>query len=82
MNIKNLFFLFFVFIHSSNLYAEIFYIDIDKIVNQTIVGKYINEEMQKSRKINETKILENKNELKKKRGKLNYPKKYFITKWI
>ena len=70
MNIKNLFFLFFVFIHSSNLYAEIFYIDIDKIVNQTIVGKYINEEMQKSRKINETKILENKNELKKREESL------------
>ena len=70
MNIKNLFFLFFVFIHSSNLYAEIFYIDIDKIINQTIVGKYINEEIQKSRKTNETKILEKKNELKKREENL------------
>ena len=44
MKISNFFFLFCFCIYSSNLYAEIFYIDIDKIINQTIVGKHINKE--------------------------------------
>ena len=57
MKISNFFLFFFFFIYSSNLYAEIFYIDIDKIINQTIIGKHINEEFQNSKKKLIVKIL-------------------------
>ena len=66
MKILNFFFLFFFCIYSNNLYAEIFYIDIDKIINQTNVGKYINEEFENSKKINNAKNLKTKNELIKR----------------
>ena len=56
----------FFYIFSGNLFAEIFYIDIDKIINQTNVGKHINKEFQNSKKINEAKNLESKNQLKKR----------------
>ena len=69
MKILNFFFLFF-FIFSSNLNAEIFYIDIDKILNQTNVGKHINKEFEKSKNINNTKNLKTKNELKKREESL------------
>ena len=69
MKIKKLYLIFF-FIYSSNLNAEIFYIDIDKIINQTNVGKYINNEFKKLKKENNTKNLEIKNELKKKEESL------------
>ncbi|MDC0565949.1 OmpH family outer membrane protein [Candidatus Pelagibacter sp.] len=66
MKISNFFLFFFFFIYSSNLYAEIFYIDIDKIINQTIIGKHINEEFQNSKKKIDSKNIETKNELKKR----------------
>ena len=69
MKIINFFFLFF-FIFSSNLYAEIFYIDIDQIINKTNVGKHINKEFEKLKKENNTKNLEIKNELKKREENL------------
>jgi outer membrane protein len=70
MKILNLIFLFFFIFFSSNLYAEIFYIDIDKIINQTNVGKYINQEFQNEKiKIN-TENLKIKNELKKREESL------------
>jgi outer membrane protein len=64
MKSSNFFLLFFFCIYSSNLYAEIFYIDIDKIINQTNVGKYINEEFQNLKKKNDDKNLKTRNELK------------------
>ena len=70
MKILNFFFLFFFCIYSSNLYAEIFYIDIDKIINQTNVGKHINNEFKNLKKINDSKNLETKNELKKREESL------------
>ena len=66
MKISNFFFLFFFCIYSTTLYAEIFYIDIDRIINQTNVGKYINKEFQNATKKNNTINLETKNELKKR----------------
>ena len=66
MKTLNFIFSFFLIIHSTNLYAEIFYINIDKIINQTNVGKYINEEFQNEKiKIN-TANLKTKDELKKR----------------
>ena len=70
MKILNFFFFFIFFIYSSNLYAEIFYVDIDKIINQTNVGKYINKEFENLKKINDAKNLENKNLLKQKEDTL------------
>ena len=69
MKILNFFFLFF-FIFQSNLNAEIFYIDIDKIINQTNVGKYINKEFENSKNINNAKNLKTKNLLKKREENL------------
>jgi len=60
----------FFYIFSGNLFAEIFYIDIDKIINQTNVGKHINKEFENSKKLNEAKNLESKNQLKKKEDSL------------
>jgi len=70
MKIKKFYLIIFFFIYSSNLNAEIFYIDIDKIINQTNVGKYINDEFKKLKKENDTKNLEIKNELKKREESL------------
>ena len=70
MKILTYFFLFFFCTQQSNLYAEIFYVDIDKIINQTDVGKYINDEFKKLKKENDTKNLEIKNELKKREENL------------
>ena len=66
MKISNFIFLFFFCIYSNNLFAEIFYIDIDKIINQTNVGKHINNEFETLKKKNNLKNLETKNELKKR----------------
>ena len=66
MKISNFIFLFFFCIYSNNLFAEIFYIDIDKIINQTNVGKQINNEFENLKKINNVKNLETKKELKKR----------------
>ena len=69
MKILKIYFLFF-FIFSSNLYAEIFYIDIDKIINQTNVGIHINKEFENLKNINNAKNLETKNTLKKREESL------------
>ena len=50
MKFSNFFFLFFFYILLNNAHAEIFYIDIDRIINQTTVGKYINTEFEKAKK--------------------------------
>ena len=70
MKFLNFFFLFFFYISLSNAHAEIFYIDIDRIINQTIVGKYINSEFEKVKKKNNIKNTETKNELKKREERL------------
>jgi len=70
MKIIKFYLIFFFCIYSSNLNAEIFYLDIDKIINQTNVGKYINDEFEKLKKENNTKNLEIKNELKKREESL------------
>jgi len=62
--------LFFFCFYSTNLYADIFYINIDKIINQTIVGKHINLEFENSKKKINFENLENKNELKKREKSL------------
>ena len=56
--------------YSSNLYAEIFYIDIDKIINQTIVGKHINKEFSNLKKKDDANNLETKNQLIKREESL------------
>ncbi len=63
MKILNFVFLSIFCIHSNFSYAEIFFIDIDKIINQTNVGKYINKEFENAKKINNAKNLEKKNKL-------------------
>ena len=70
MRVFNLILLFFVSFYSNNLHAEIFYIDIDKIMNQTIVGKHINVQFENSKKKINFENLENKNELKKREESL------------
>ena len=70
MKISTFFLVLFFYLYSGNLSAEIFYIDIDKIINQTIVGKHINKEFENSKKINDAKNLESKNLLKKREDKL------------
>jgi len=70
MKISKFFLVFFFCIYSGNLSAEIFYIDIDKIINQTNVGKHINKEFENAKKINDAKNLESKNLLKKREDSL------------
>ncbi len=70
MKILTFFFLFFFTIHQNNLYAEIFYIDIEKIINQTNVGKHINTEFENEKKKNDKINLKTRNELKKKEESL------------
>ena len=70
MKISKFFLVLFFCLYSGNLSAEIFYIDIDKIINQTIVGKHINKEFENSKKINDSKNLESKNLLKKREDSL------------
>ena len=66
MKISNFFLVLFFYLYVGNVYAEIFYIDIDKIINQTKVGKYINKEFENLKKINNTINLESKNKLQKR----------------
>ncbi len=75
MKISNFFLVLFFCLYSANLSAEIFYIDIDRIINQTNVGKYINEEFKNLKKINDDKDLENKNNLQKREKSLIAQKK-------
>jgi len=70
MKISTFFLLLLFYLYSGNLSAEIFYVDIDKIINQTNVGKHINEEFKNSKKINDTKNLESKDLLKKREDRL------------
>ena len=70
MKISKFFLVLFFCIYSGNLSAEIFYIDIDKIINQTNVGKHINKEFENAKKINDAKNLESKNLLKKREESL------------
>ena len=70
MKISNFFLILFICLYSGNLSAEIFYIDIDKIINQTNVGKYINNEFEDLKKINNAKNLEIKNNLQKREESL------------
>ena len=70
MKISTFFLLLLFYLYSGNLTAEIFYVDIDKIINQTNVGKHINEEFKNSKKINDTKNLESKDLLKKREDRL------------
>ena len=66
MKISNFFLVLFFCLYSGNLSAEIFYIDIDKIINQTNVGRHINKEFENSKQINNVKNLEGQNQLKKR----------------
>ena len=66
MKISNFFLVFLFCLYTGNLSAEIFYINIDKIINQTNVGKYINKEFENLQKKNNAKNLESKNQLKKR----------------
>ena len=70
MKISTIFLILFFYLYSGNLSAEIFYIDIDKIINQTNVGKHINKEFENTKKINDAKNLESKNELQKREESL------------
>ena len=70
MKISTFFLVLLFFLYSGSLSAEIFYIDIDKIINKTNVGKHINKEFENSKKINNAKNLESKNELKKREESL------------
>ena len=79
MKISNFFFALFFCLYSTNLSAEIFYIDIDKIINQTNVGKYINNEFENLKKMNNAKNLESKNNLQKREESLIAQKKILET---
>jgi Skp family chaperone for outer membrane proteins len=79
MKISNFFLALFFCLYSTNLSAEIFYIDIDKIINQTIVGKHINKEFDNLKKINDAKNLKNKNNLQKREESLIAQKKILET---
>jgi len=70
MKISNFFLVFLFCLYTGNLYAEIFYIDIDKIINQTNVGKYINKEFKNLKKINNSKNLESKKKLQEREESL------------
>ena len=70
MKISTFFLVLLLSVYSENLSAEIFYIDIDKIINQTNVGKHINKEFENSKKKNNAKNLESKNQLKKREESL------------
>jgi len=70
MKIANFFLVLFFCLYSGKISAEIFYIDIDKIINQTNVGKHINKEYENLKKINNAKNLENKNKLQKREESL------------
>ena len=70
MKIPNFFLVFLFCLYAGNLYAEIFYIDIDRIINQTEVGKYINKEFKDLKKINNSKNLESKNKLQEREESL------------
>lgn len=65
----NFIFIIFLFFHNS-LKAEIFYIDLDKIVNESKPGKYINNKIDNLKKINEEKIIKIKDEIKKRENDL------------
>ena len=67
MKISNFFLIIFFCLYSGNLSAEIFYIDIDKIINQTNVGKHINKEFENSKNENNARNLKTKNDLKKEK---------------
>ena len=79
MKISNFFLVLFFCLYAGNVYAEIFYIDIDKIINQTIVGKHINKEFDNLKKINDAKNLKNKNNLQKREESLIAQKKILET---
>ena len=79
MKISNFFLVLIFCLYSGNLSAEIFYIDIDKIINQTIVGKHINKEFDNLKKINDAKNLKNKNNLQKREESLIAQKKILET---
>ena len=68
-NIHKIFFIFFL-TFSFNSYAEIYYVDMDKIMNHSEPGKYINKKIQESnlKKNNEFKLI--RNSLKKKEEQL------------
>ena len=70
MKISNFFLVFLFCLYTGNLSAEIFYIDIDKIINQTNVGKYINKKFKNLEKINNAKNLESKNKLQEREESL------------
>jgi len=70
MKTSIIFFLFFFSFYSNNLYAEIFYLDIDKIINQTIVGKHINLEFENSKNKFNADNLKKKNQLKEREENL------------
>lgn len=70
MKISNFFLILFFCLYSENSSADIFYIDINKIINQTIVGKHINEKFENLKKINNAKNLESKNKLQKREESL------------
>ena len=70
MKISNFFLILFICLYSGNLSAEIFYIDIDKIINQTIVGKHINKKFENLKRVNNEKNLESKTLLKKREENL------------
>jgi len=70
MKIFKFFLVLFFSLYSGNLSAEIFYIDIDKIINQTIVGKHINKKFENLKRVNNEKNLESKTLLKKREENL------------
>ncbi len=59
-------FLFF-FVLKSNAYSEIYFIDLDKIVNQSDVGKIVNQNILEENKKSDLKFKKIRDDLKKKR---------------
>ena len=75
MKFSTFFIIFFFYFYPSNLSAEIFYVDMSKIINETKVGNYINNEFESLKKKNNEEILNNRNELKKREESLIAQKK-------
>ncbi len=66
----NKIFLLFLFFSFTEVHAEIFYIDIDKIMNQSKPGIYINNKINDLQKINQETISKARDDLKKREEKL------------
>lgn len=70
MNLLIKFFFLFFILFSKNLYAEIYYINLDRIINQSEAGILINKKIDDLKKNNQKNIAKIKSELKEREDEL------------